>query len=63
LSPKDYRNARGVGLLDAILAEEDAGYDPAGYPDRELAVLGGLDDDFLLWLVEATTAQAPLGGR
>jgi hypothetical protein len=30
--PKDNRNARGVELLDAILADEAAGYDPAGYP-------------------------------
>jgi hypothetical protein len=54
---------RGVELLDAILAEEDAGYNPAGYPDEELAVLGRLDDDFQLWLMAATTAAAPLGGR
>jgi hypothetical protein len=35
-----------VELLDAILAEEDAGYDPVGYPDEDLAVLGRLDADF-----------------
>jgi hypothetical protein len=39
---------RGVALLDVILSDEDAGYDPAGYPDEELAVLGRLDDDFQL---------------
>src|SRR5262249_44201943 len=44
--PPDYRNARGVELLDAILAEQDAAYDPTGYPDEELAVLGRPDDDF-----------------
>jgi hypothetical protein len=48
---------------DAILAEEDAGYDPAGYPDEELAVLGQLEDDLQLWLMAATTAQAPPSGR
>jgi hypothetical protein len=56
-------NARGVGLLDAILAEQDGGYDPAGYPDEELAVLGRLDDDLQLWLMTAPTAQVPPGGR
>jgi hypothetical protein len=61
--PKDYMNARGVELLDAILADEDAGHDPVGYPDEDLAVLGRLDDDFQLWLIAATTAAAPLGGR
>jgi hypothetical protein len=59
----EYRTARGVELLDALLAGEDTGYDPAGYPDEELAVLGRLDDDFQLWMLAATTAQAPLGGR
>jgi hypothetical protein len=55
--------SRGVELLDAILADEDAGYDPAGYPDEELAVLGRLDDAFQLWLMGATTSTAPPGGR
>jgi hypothetical protein len=32
----------------SYLAQEDAGYDPAGSPDKELAVLGRLDDDWLL---------------
>ena len=54
---------RGLALLDAILSGEDTGYDPGGYPDEETAVLGRLDEDFQLWLVLATTAQAPPGGR
>jgi hypothetical protein len=61
--PKDYRDGRGLALLDAILSGEDSGYEPGGYPDEETAVLGRLDDDFLLWLAPATTAQAPPGGR
>jgi hypothetical protein len=51
--PKDYLEARGVRLLDAILAGEDAASDPGGYPDEELAVLGRLDDDFQDWLTTA----------
>ncbi len=51
--PKDSMEERGLDLLDAILAGEDDGYDPGGYPDEEMAVLGRLDDDFQLWLLTA----------
>jgi hypothetical protein len=53
--PKDYRDARGLALLDAILSGEDSGFEPGGYPDEETAVLGRLDEDFQLWLGLATT--------
>jgi hypothetical protein len=60
--PKDYLDARGLALLDAILAGEDAGYEPGSYPDEETAVLGRLDEDFQLWLAPATTALVSGGG-
>jgi hypothetical protein len=40
--PKDYRDARCLALLDAILSGEDTGYEPGGYPDEENAVLDRL---------------------
>jgi hypothetical protein len=48
--------AKGVELLDAILAGEDEGYNPGGYPDEEFAVLGRLDEDFQVWRADPTTA-------
>jgi hypothetical protein len=57
--PKDYRDGRGLALLDAILWGEDAGSDPGAYPDEGTAVLGRLDEDFQIWLALPTTALAP----
>jgi hypothetical protein len=45
-----------------ILADEDAGHDPVGYPDEEPTVLGRLDDGFQFSLMAATTSTAPPGG-
>jgi hypothetical protein len=39
--PKDYLEARGLALLDAILSGEDQGFDPGGYPDEETARRSG----------------------
>ncbi len=64
-SPADYLAARGNALLDAILADQDDGYNPGGYPDEEMAVLGRLDDDYQVWrvTVDPKTGLAPPGVR
>jgi len=47
--PKDYMDARGVALLDAILAGEDEGFSAFGFVEEEDAVLARLDEDYQAW--------------
>jgi hypothetical protein len=47
--PADYLEARGLDLLDRILAGEDSGLDLAGHVN-EAAVLGRLEQDYQDWL-------------
>jgi hypothetical protein len=48
--PKDYLEARGLALLDAILSGEDQEFDPGSYPDEEEAVLARLEEVYRSWM-------------